>query len=228
MFAAPVLAETVTGNGVMRTQARAASGFTGVALAIPARVELKQGASESVTLEADENLLALIETKVEHGALEIRPVRHNLQLESKAIKLVVQARQIDSLAIGGSGAIAASALKATRLKLDIGGSGTIDIRQLDAQRLDVAVGGSGNIKLAGAVKRASVAIGGSGNVDAPLLIADEAEVSVAGSGDAALAVRSSLQATVAGSGNIRYSGDPSVSQTSIGPGRIKRAGPLPR
>jgi hypothetical protein len=228
LFAAPVLAETVKGNGVVRTQARTASGFTGIALAIGARVELKQGASESVIVEADENLLPLIATKVDGGSLEIRPVRDNLNLQSNAIKVTVQARQIDALAIGGSGAILADALKAGPLKLELGGSGLIDIRRLDADRLHVAIGGSGNVKLAGTAKRASVSIGGSGNVDAPSLIAQNAQVSVAGSGDATIAVRSSLEATVAGSGNIRFRGDPSVSQTTVGSGRIQRVGALPQ
>jgi hypothetical protein len=228
LLAAPALAETVRGNGVIRTQARTASGFTGIALAIPGRVELKQGASDSVTVEADENLLPLIETRVDSGSLEIRPARDNLNLESNAIKVIVQAKKIDSLAVGGSGTIVADTLKAPRLKLDIGGSGGVDIRRLDADRLALAIGGSGNVKLAGVAKRASVTIGGSGNVDAPLLIVDEAEVSVAGSGDARLAVRSSLQAAIAGTGSVHYSGDPSVSQTTVGTGHVQRVGALPR
>lgn len=228
LLAAPVLAETVKGNGVIRTQARPVSGFTAVALGMPAHVEIRQGSAEGVTIEADENLLPLIETTVQRGSLEIKPARKNLQLESKAIKVVVQARQLDGLAIGGSGVMAAQALKADRLKLDLGGSGEIDIGRLEAQQVAVAIGGSGNVRLAGVSKRVSVAIGGSGSVDAPSLVADEAEVSVAGSGDTSLAVRTSLQVTVAGSGNVRYSGDPSVTRTVVGSGRIRRVGPLPQ
>lgn len=228
LLAAPVLAETVKGNGTIRTQARPVTGFTAVALGLPAHVEIRQGNAEGLTIEAEDNLLPLIEATVQRGTLEIKPARNNLQLEAKAIRIVVQAKQLDGLAIGGSGTIAADALKAGRLRLDLGGSGTFDIRGLRADRVVVAVGGSGNVRLAGSAARVSIAIGGSGNVDAPSLVADAAEVSIAGSGDAALAVRSSLQATIAGSGDIRYSGDPSVAQTVVGSGRIKRVGPLPQ
>lgn len=228
LLAAPVLAETVKGNGTIRTQARPATGFTAVALGLPAQVDIKQGNAEGVTIEADDNLLPLIETTVQHGSLEIKLPRNTLLIPSKPIKVVVQAKQIDSLAIGGSGTIAADALKAARLQLDLGGSGAFDIRGLRADHVVVAVGGSGNVTLAGMAGRASIAIGGSGNVDAASLVADEAEVSIAGSGDTALAVRSSLQATIAGSGGIRYSGDPSVAQTVVGSGRVKRVGALPQ
>lgn len=226
LLAAPVLAETVRGNGAIRTQARPATGFTGIALSVPARVEIRQGSTEGITIEADENLLPLIETVVKRGSLEIRPVRKNLDIESHSIKIVVQARQLEELAIGGSGSMVADTLKAGQLEMKIGGSGNVDIHRLDADRLNVAIGGSGNVKLAGTAKRVSVAIGGSGDLDASSLIADQAEVSLAGSGDAALAVRSSLQATVAGSGSIRYSGDPSVTKTIVGSGQIKRVGAL--
>src|SRR5207253_10866654 len=104
-MAGPAFAETVTGNGVMRMQERPVAGFTGVALGIPAKVEVKLGTTEGITIEADENLLPLIETTVTRGSLDIKPSRRDLNLQSRAIRIVVQARQVDRLAIGGSGSI---------------------------------------------------------------------------------------------------------------------------
>jgi hypothetical protein len=224
--ASPVLAETAKGNGAIRTQSRAVSGFTGIGLGLHARVEVKQGATEGLTIEADENLLPLIETKVEHGSLEIKPVRRNLSLESTAIKLIVQVKQLDAIAVGGSGTVVSDALRGTALKVDIGGSGLVDIKRLDASSVAVNIGGSGDARLAGAVKKLAIAIGGSGGVAAPALLADEVQVSIAGSGDAAVAARSSLDVTIAGTGNVKYSGDPSISQTIVGSGRVKRVGPI--
>jgi hypothetical protein len=227
LIAAPAWAETVKGNGVVRTQVRTASGFTGVALGINARVELRQGDAEGVTVDADENLLPLIQTVVKDGTLEIRPARRNLSLQSSAIRLVVQARRIDSLALGGSGSITADALRAGKLALEIGGSGLIDLRHVQAEQVKVEIGGSGNMKLAGSARRLDVSIGGSGDIAAPDFIADKVAVAVGGSGDAQVAARTSLDVTIAGSGSVDYSGDPQVSQTIVGVGRVKRVGPLP-
>jgi hypothetical protein len=227
LVAAPALAETVKGNGAIRTQARTVSGFTGVGLGISARVEVRQGDAEGVTVEADENLLPLIETVVKDGTLQIKPARRNLSLESSAIKVVVQARRIDSLALGGSGSISADALRAGKLSLEVGGSGSIDLKHVQADQMKVEIGGSGDVKLGGSAKRLDVSIGGSGDIAAAALVADEVEVAIGGSGSAQVAARKLLDVSIAGSGSVSYSGDPQVTQTIVGVGRIKRAGPLP-
>jgi hypothetical protein len=227
-FAGIASGETVDGNGVMRTQERQVSGFTGVALGLPAKLEVKLGPVEAVTIEADENLLPLIETKVERGSLDIKPARRNLNLSSKSIRIVVQAKNIEKLAIGGSGSIAADAIKGKDLSLDIGGSGAIEVKRADVQSLSAAIGGSGDVKVAGAARSVSIAIGGSGKADAQSLVADSAAINIAGAGDAWIAARSSLDVTIVGSGDVRYWGDPSVHKTVLGSGSIKRAGPLPQ
>jgi hypothetical protein len=228
LIGAPALAETVKGNGVIRTQARNVSGFTGVGLGISARVEVRQGDAEGVTIEADENLLPLIETSVKDGTLEIKPARRNLSLNSKTIKVVVQARRIDSLSLGGSGSISADSLRAGKLSLEVGGSGTIDLKRVQADKIAAAIGGSGDVKLAGAAQRLDISIGGSGDIAASALVADQVAVSIGGSGSADVAARKLLDVTIAGSGSVNYSGDPKVTQTTVGVGHIKRVGPLPQ
>ena len=225
---APSFAETVRGNGVMKSEARPVSGFTSIGLAIGAAVEVKLGTTEGVTIQADENLLPLIETSVRHGTLEIKAVRDHLSLSSNSIRIVVQAKSIDGLAIGGSGSIMAEQLRAVKMKLDIGGSGSIDVRRLDTEAVEVAIGGSGDVKLAGTAKKLDASIAGSGDVVAPNFVVDKAEITVAGSGDATLGVRNKLDVTIAGAGAIGYYGDPQVSRTVLGVGAIKRLGALPQ
>jgi hypothetical protein len=221
-------AETVTGNGVMRTQDRPVTGFSGIALGIPAKVEVKLGTTESMTIEADENLLPLIETTVTRGSLQIKPSRSNLELQSRAIRIVVQAKQVERLAIGGSGSIHADATQGKDLTLDVGGSGQIDVKRAQAEHVSIAIGGSGDVNVAGTARRVNVSIGGSGNARAGMLLADEVDVSIAGAGNALVAARSSLNATIAGSGDVRYHGDAVVRRTIVGSGSIKRVGPLPQ
>jgi len=229
LVAAPVFADTVKGNGVLRSQARTVpAAFEGVSLGIPARVEIRLGNVDALTVEADENLLPLIETTVQRGTLEIRAARRDLQIDSKSIKVVVQARQIDHLAIGGSGAIVADALRSPKLRLAVGGSGSIDVKRAECERVAVEIGGSGSVNVAGAAKKLSVEIGGAGDVGAGGLPADDVDVTIAGSGGATVAARSKLDVTVAGSGDIRYYGDPKVGKTIVGSGRIQRVGALPQ
>ncbi len=222
-------ADTVRGNGKVMTQARAVSGFTGVGLSLPAQVEVRIGSVEGISIEADENLLPLIETVVKDGTLEIRPKRNRLSLDSKLMKMVVTARQVDHLKIGGSGSITAETLKAPKLGFEIGGSGSIAVKHAEADKVSVSIGGSGSTKVGGGkTKQLEVSIAGSGDVAAGTLQADEVEVSIAGSGDATVWARNSLKMSVAGSGDVQFYGEPNVRQSVVGSGRAKQLGVAPK
>ncbi len=60
--------DRVAGSGPVRTQTRPLDAFTGIALALPAQLELRTGTAEGITIETNENLLPLIETSVENGS----------------------------------------------------------------------------------------------------------------------------------------------------------------
>lgn len=221
--------ERVEGSGTVKRQVRQVSHFTGLAFDMPGKVELRLGDSEGVVIEADDNLLPLVETVVENGTLKIRPSRRNLSLRTKNLKVVVHARQIERLALGGSGSVDADLLRAPRLNIDLGGSGEINVRKLDSESVAVSLGGSGNFKAgAGQTRKLSVSIGGSGTVDMGRVQSDSASVSVAGSGEATVWARNELSMTIAGSGDVNYYGDPRVSKSVVGSGDARRIAAAPR
>ena len=171
----------------------------------------------------------LLRRRLLHGTLKLRPIRNNVQLDTRNLKLVVQARNIERIALGGSGAIEVQRLRAPKLEVNLGGSGTITIGQVEADALAVSLGGSGKLKAGGgAVRRVSVSIGGSGDVELGQVSCDEASVNVAGSGNATVWARNALSVSIAGSGDVNYYGDPQVSKTVIGSGSTRRLGGAPR
>jgi hypothetical protein len=232
--AAPALArgwssERVQGSGNIKTETRAVGHFNGVAMGLPGHLELRIGNTEGVTIETDDNLLPLIETVIENGTLKIRPSRRNLNIESRRLNIVVQAKGIDNLSLGGSGSIDADPLRAARVHIDLGGSGSINIKGIESESLSVSVGGSGDLKVGGgAAPKLSVSVAGSGDVDMGRLQSIDASVNVAGSGEAKIAVRDRLNVTIAGSGDVNYYGDPKVSKTVVGSGSTNRLGGSPR
>jgi hypothetical protein len=225
----PFSSEQVQGSGRIVKQVRQVGNFNGLALSVPADVELRIGGSEGVTIEADDNLLPLLETVVEDGTLEIRPSRRNLNLRSKSIRIVVQARSIERLAVGGSGSIDSDALRARRLQVEIGGSGSVNVKGVESETLSVAIGGSGDLKAGrGTVGKLTVSIGGSGDVDLGRVQATSAKISVAGSGEATVWPRNELAVSIAGSGDVNYYGDPRISTSSVGSGGVRRLGAAPQ
>ena len=225
----PFGGEQVEGSGSVTRQARKVDSFNGIALGLPGRLELRSGSVDSVTVETDDNLQALVETRVEDGMLRIRPVKRNLDLRTRNLKIVVTARQIERLSLGGSGTIDADVLRGKRLDVDVGGSGKIRIARLDAETVAAKVAGSGDLHAdGGTVRDLSVSIGGSGSVDMGKVATDTARVSIAGSGDVTVWAKNDLRANIAGSGDVGYYGDPTVSRSVAGSGEVRRIGNAPR
>ena len=221
--------EQVQGSGKIVKQVRQIGNFNGLSLGVPGSVELRIGNTEGITIEADDNLLPLLETVVEGNTLKIRPVRRNLNLQSKSIRIVVQARSIERLALGGSGTIESDPLRARALQVDIGGSGTVNLKGVESDSLAVSLGGSGDLKAAGGKAGAvTVSIGGSGDVDLGRVQASSASVTVAGSGEATVWPSRELSVTIAGSGDVNYYGDPRVSKSAVGSGEVRRVGAAPK
>lgn len=220
-------ATPIAGSGNLRTETRPVTGFTGIALALPGRVDLTLGEREALSISADDNLLAEIETVVEHGVLKIR-WRDRIHVSRiKSIRIAVTTKSIDSLAISGSGDIVAAALRTGDLKVGISGSGDVKLPALAAAALSVSIGGSGDFSADGKVDSLAANIAGSGEIKAGRLAAQSVKIAVAGSGDALVWARDELYVTVAGSGDVRYYGDPAVKRVVVGSGSVKRLGATP-
>lgn len=219
----------VQGNGNIKKQNREIGHFTGIAFSLPGNVELRMGNTESITIETDDNLLPLIETVVEGGILRIRTVKKHTGIETRHLKIVVQAKDIERLSLGGSGSIDADALKGAKVQIDLGGSGTINVKGIEAESMSVTLGGSGNLKAGGgAARKLSLSIGGSGDVQLGQVKANDVSVSIGGSGQATVWASEALSVSIAGSGDVNYYGDPKTSKSVVGSGGLRRLGPAPR
>ena len=204
---------------------RPVTAFTAIMLAAPVKLELVQGEAEGLVLQGDARALADIESVVEGGVLKVRVKPGVRFLDGGRITGTVQVRQLESLAIHGSGDLNAAKLAARDFALSIHGSGDIRIGTLTATKLDAAIHGSGDIQLAGSAERFALRIAGSGDVKAADLESREVSVSIAGSGDARVWAREQLQVKIAGSGDVRYRGEPKVAPAILGSGTIKRLAP---
>ena len=221
--------ERTRGNGHVVQQQRALPHFDAIALGISGDVEVRLGNTESVTVETDDNIAPLIETVVEDGTLRIRTTNHNGNIAPTRLHLVVQAKNVTGLSVGGSGSINAVTLHGPAMRFDVGGSGSINVDQLDSRSVSVQLGGSGNLRVGGNAADLNVAIGGSGNVQAGQLRADTVQVSIGGSGEAEVWARQALAVSIGGSGDVRYRGDPpQLSKSVHGSGSVSRLSGAPR
>ena len=217
---------TLVGSGVPKTETRPIEGVRALVVHLPGKVDVTQGATESLTITADDNVLPEIESKVDGGVLKLA-FRKATNLRSATIRIALGVKTLESVSINGSGDVHTGALKSPTLKITINGSGDVKLGAIDAEKFDATIRGSGDIHASGRVKALDISIAGSGDVKLAQMQADQVKVGIAGSGDAQVWARDVLTVRVAGSGDVRYYGDPTVDQSVLGSGRIKRLGPAP-
>lgn len=217
----------IEGSGKIQKQDRSVSAYTAVNLALPAILELRQGDKEGVQVETDDNLQALVETVVENGHLMIRSVEKNTYPKTKTLNIIVYCKNLDKIAVSGSGKIWTDKLVAKQVKASIGGSGDIQVKALQADSLSVAIGGSGNFMAAGSAPEFAGTIGGNGDIQVGKLESRNVKIKIGGSGSAQVWAKDKLDVSIGGSGDVAYYGDPKISKSIGGSGKVTRKGDVP-
>ena len=190
----------VRGSGNVITEERDVSGFNEIVVLGSGDVTVSVTGTESLTVEAEDNIMPLLTTEVRNGRLELG------------------AKESFSATEGVKYTITAAALNGIK----ISGSGDVDATGIDTESFRVEISGSGDVAAGGASTHLDVGISGSGRFDGEGVVAASGEVGVSGSGTAAVNVSDNLDASVSGSGAIEYIGDPAVDSSTSGSGTISR------
>lgn len=164
------------------------------------KVILKEGSTESVTLEVSGIDADNIKTEVKGNTLEIG-MKKGRWSNYKA-KITVTYKSIRELSSSGSTDIVAeSIIKSDEFELASSGSGNFT-GTFDVRELEVSISGSSDMQLKGRADEQEIAISGSGDVNASELKGKQAEVAISGSGDVKLSVSGPVKTAVSGSGNV--------------------------
>lgn len=213
-------ANRVDGSGVVADEARALTGFHALRLSGPIDVEVHQSTREAVTVKADANLLALVDTVVRDGVLEIA-LRRGASLRTRnPIVITIECKALDAVFASGSGDIRIDRVKTHAFNLAVSGSNDVVVDALETDILAVSMSGSGDFRAAGRAPTQGYSIAGSGDVHAADLAGEQVAVKIAGSGDAQVHATQSLAVSIAGSGDVRYRGHPRVSRAIAGSGDV--------
>jgi Putative auto-transporter adhesin, head GIN domain len=210
------------GSGKVATDKRALTGYDALALKGSFDVRLAQGANEGLEVLADDNLLPLIETRVDGSTLVVTAKKGASFSTRNPIVVNVTVKNIKAIAISGSGDILGAALKTDALAISISGSGNVKMDNLTSETLSVGIAGSGDFTANGNAKQQTISISGSGDVRTDKLEGLDVIVKIAGSGDASVWAKNTLLASIAGSGDIRYKGDAKVTQKVAGSGSVSK------
>lgn len=210
-------------SGQTTTITRDLPAFRSVSLSISADVLISQGSQQKVEIEADENVIDIIETNVRGDDLVIKTENFFWRNIGK-VRIYVTVPELNGLQVSGSGDIVAQTPIITdEIDLNISGSGSIQIEELESQDVHATITGSGDIRLAGdnTASNLKTVITGSGDFRAADFAVENASVNITGSGTARIHVTNELETNITGSGDVHYRGNPLVDANSTGSGRTR-------
>jgi len=193
----------IEGSGVMKTEVRKVEPFTSIVLTDveSSLLVIEQTGEESLTITAEENLLAMFTSEVKDGVLYLTFKKGN-SFHGKRPTYKITVKDLRRIHVQGGAAIEAS--------------------KLESEKLTILVEGAAGGNLSGRVDDLTIEIKGAGWISASELKAKRAKVSVEGAGQVTVNASDELDADVSGAGIIWYIGAPKLKSNVDGLGWIKR------
>jgi hypothetical protein len=178
------------------------SGFDEVELRGVGNLSIQQADNESLSVEAEEDVLPKIRTEVENGRLILGP-RPGVSISTtEPINYKLTVKDLNAL--------------------EVSGSGNVEAEDIETDELAVTISGAGDVEISGKADNQELDISGSGDYRAEDLESKEAKIDVGESGSATVDVSDELHAEVSGSGSVEYIGDPAVDQDVSGVGEVRK------
>ena len=200
MFEWPVHFGAVEGSGKVASDVREVGDFHGLDVGGIFKVEVVVGKTSGVEVQADDNLLPLINTHVDHDG--ILHIESEGRIKSQNDILVrVTTSDLDDL--------------------DVSGAANVNVSGLRGGELSVDASGASHIKVAGEAASVKIDVSGASQIDADNLAAVDAKVDASGAANIAVNVSGTLNADLSGASKVIYSGAPtSVEKKTSGAARV--------
>ena len=191
----------VQGSGVPKSEARNVSGFSRVDANGAVNVEIAAQKDFSVTVEADDNLLANIKTEVSGDTLKI------YSEDRISAKTRINVR------------ISMPALEA----LEVSGASSGNVSNVKADSLELKASGASKITINGQAQTLNADANGASSIDAESLTVENADVEASGASKATINATNDLRADASGASKISYIGEPkNLKPNSSGASSVKR------
>jgi len=215
-----------SGSGTVVTQIRKVSGFQTMEVDYPTQVFITQGKTESLKIEAEDNVMPGLQTEIENGVLKIfYNVAEGKEVSpTKLVKITIVVKDLQEINFSSAGELTIDGLKTDELKVSLDGAGNLELNDLDTHDLNVNLSGAGHMTATGTADDLQLNISGFGDFDGGELHSKNADVNMSGAGSTTVWVDDSLKAEISGAGSVSYYGDATVDKNIDGVGSVKHLG----
>lgn len=210
------------GNGHVTTENRPINEtFTTIKASEGLDVYLTQSDEESITVEADENLQALIITEIDNGVLKIHTKQNIGKSTSKKVK--VHFKDVsDIISSSGSDVYGTNTIHAETLNLKSSSGSDMEL-DVNTNTLNCKSSSGSDLKLSGKTIKLSADASSGSDIKASDLFAEATEAKASSGSDVTVNTSKSLIAKASSGGDVNYFGNPEKVEKSNNPsGSIKQ------
>jgi len=203
----------VHGSGNKITENRKVKDFTRIKVDGDFKVILKQDSSLNLDINADDNIMKIIETNVNGDRLHIHTKKHVCNGE---ITITVGVRNLEELK--ASGAIDVSSegtLKVKDIGFEFAGASKLNL-DLNANNVTTSGSGATEITLRGQATSNNISTSGVGKLNALDFVVGSCDIQSSGASESRVNVLQKLNISSSGAASVKYKGHPNISQDKSG------------
>jgi putative autotransporter adhesin-like protein len=197
-------------------QEREVPAFDSIHVASGIRASVTVGPRKPLRLKADEQVLSLVETRVEDRTLHIGFKPHTRLHDSGEVVVTAQTPELHAVAASGGAIVRAAFTKAEESALDASGGGEIRVSGVDARRLIAKASGGSDLHVSGRADNVELRLSGGSHFDGPQLEARDVEVSGSGGAVAELRASGNVRGGLSGGSEMHVRGGARTSVATSG------------
>lgn len=210
------------GSGDIITENRSVESFTGISVGGDFDVEVKIGPDSKLVVEADDNIMKHIETRVSGNTLKIRTEgMHNYH--DVHMKVYVTTPSITRVHASASARVDILDLLKSDNRLTFNASSSADIQaDVDAPEVEADASSAGTVHLRGRTRTYHAQASSGANIRSYELLSENTKVQVSSGADAQVHASINLDAQASSGGSVNYRGGATVSKSESSGGSVSQ------
>ena len=173
---------------------------------------IKQSATQSFSVEADESILPLIKISVVNKALNIE-MQDASKHDKAKITYHLNVKEVKDINLyGNCGVYIEEGFNSHVLNLLVNNLGEAHIKKLNVDKLNVKVSGGSTVEVTGVADQQTISINNAAEFNGSKLSGQIASVNINDMGIAKVNVSNNLTANIIGEGTLQYCGNPTINR----------------
>ena len=204
-----IFGQNIRGNGNIERDYRSVSGFEGISASGIFDVTFRQSSNYRVEIITDENIMPLVETRVENGVLKLRLKKGTRKITK--LEANISGPYLTSLNLSGAAEFESSSdIETGELKINMSGAAEASIEYLLANNVSLTLSGSSELSIEdGKIDEAKANLSGASEYTASGNKTDSFSVVASGASEARVWVTDDLTVNASGASDVYCKGTPS-------------------